>query len=104
MTPIDGAAIPLTPPTPVDGGGGISSVERAGASAAFGEVLEGVAAKANERLNAAQAVGEAFAAGARDDIHGTMLALSEAEIQLKFAGNVRNKIVDAFYELWRMQI
>jgi flagellar hook-basal body complex protein FliE len=104
MTPIDGATIPLVQPSPIDGGAAAPSVERAGAGAAFGEVLEGVVAQANTRLNAAQAAGEAFAAGQRDDIHGTMLALSEADITLRFAGNVRNKIIDAFYELWRMQI
>jgi flagellar hook-basal body complex protein FliE len=47
---------------------------------------------------------EAFAAGVRDDIHGTMIALSKADIEMKFIGSVRNKITDAFYELWRMQI
>jgi flagellar hook-basal body complex protein FliE len=104
MTPIDGPALPLTPPSPIDGGAVAPSVERAGAGAAFGEILEGVAAQANTRLNAAQAAGEAFAAGQQDDIHGTMLALSEADITLRFAGNVRNKVIDAFYELWRMQI
>ena len=45
-----------------------------------------------------------FAAGTRDDIHGTMIALSKADIEFRLASNVRNKIVDAFYELWRMQV
>ncbi len=33
-----------------------------------------------------------------------MLALSKADIELRLVGNIRNKVVDAFYELWRMQI
>ncbi|MEZ4231078.1 MAG: flagellar hook-basal body complex protein FliE [Polyangiaceae bacterium] len=71
---------------------------------AFADVLESVIAPANTKaLGAAQAA-EEFAAGKRDDIHGTMLALSEADIELKFASNVRTKIVDAFYEIWRMNI
>jgi flagellar hook-basal body complex protein FliE len=70
----------------------------------FSEVLSAAAASANQRINQGQAAGEAFAAGASDDIHGTMLALSQADIELKLVGSVRNKVIDAFYELWRMQI
>jgi len=70
----------------------------------FGEMLSTAAAQANQRLNQAQAAGEAFAAGSTDDIHGTMLALSQGDIELKLVGSVRNKVIDAFYELWRMQI
>jgi len=70
----------------------------------FSEMLSAAAATANQRINQGQAAGEAFAAGASDDIHGTMLALSQADIELKLVGSVRNKVIDAFYELWRMQI
>jgi len=70
----------------------------------FSEMLATAAATANQRINQGQAAGEAFAAGSTDDIHGTMLALSQADIELKLVGSVRNKVIDAFYELWRMQI
>jgi flagellar hook-basal body complex protein FliE len=70
----------------------------------FGAVLEGVVASANQRANFAADLSTAFAAGARDDIHGTMLALGKADVELRFVGAVRNKVIDAFYELWRMQL
>lgn len=70
----------------------------------FGEVLEGAVASANQSSKFASALAESFAAGARDDIHGTMLAAGKADIELKFVNTVRNKVIDAFYELWRMQI
>lgn len=70
----------------------------------FSEMLAAAASSANTRIHQGQAAGEAFAAGATDDIHGTMLALSQADIELKLVGSVRNKVIDAFYELWRMQI
>lgn len=72
--------------------------------AMFEDLLKNMAVSANGRIQEAQAAGEAFAAGARDDIHGTMLALSKADIELRMVGNVRNRVVDAFYEIWRMQI
>jgi flagellar hook-basal body complex protein FliE len=70
----------------------------------FGEVLEGMVASANEQSKFAGDLSTAFAAGVRDDIHGTMLALGKADIEMRFVGAVRNKVIDAFYELWRMQI
>ena len=67
-------------------------------------MLEGAFASANRAALEAQSAAAAFANGARDDIHGTMLALSKADIELRFLGTARNKVIDAFYELWRMQI
>jgi flagellar hook-basal body complex protein FliE len=70
----------------------------------FGDVLQGVVSSANSRANTAGELSAAFAAGARDDIHGTMIALGKADVELRFVGAVRNKVIDAFYELWRMQL
>lgn len=70
----------------------------------FGQVLEGAIASANQSSKFAADLAESFAAGARDDIHGTMLAAGKADVELRFVGAVRNKVIDAFYELWRMQI
>jgi flagellar hook-basal body complex protein FliE len=72
--------------------------------AVFEDLLKNMALSTNNRIQEAQVAGDAFAAGQRDDIHGTMLALSKADIELRVLGNVRNRVVDAFYELWRMQI
>jgi flagellar hook-basal body complex protein FliE len=45
-----------------------------------------------------------LAAGRVDDIHGTMIEVQKAGIEMKLVGNIRNKVVDAFYELWRMSV
>lgn len=73
-------------------------------AALFESVLKNVAGDANTSIQQAQSAGQEFAAGTRDDIHGTMLALSKADIELRLVSNIRSKVVDAFYELWRMQI
>ena len=41
------------------------------------------------------------AAGATDDLHGTMIAVKEAEIGVRLVGAIRNKLLDAFHEIWR---
>ncbi len=45
-----------------------------------------------------------FARGRIDDLHGTMIAAKKAEISLKLVGTVRNKLLEAFHELWRIGV
>jgi flagellar hook-basal body complex protein FliE len=83
---------------------GLSSPAASSHTADVSGVFEGLIANANESARFADGTAQAFAAGARDDIHGTMIAISKADIDLHLVGTVRNKVIDAFYELWRMQI
>ena len=106
--PIEGPVLPMLAPharlEPLPAREKAAEVEGADGAAAFEELLKNMALSTNQRINEAQGAGEAFAAGQRDDIHGTMLTLSKADIELRVLGNVRNRVIDAFYELWRMQI
>lgn len=103
--PLEGPILPLLAPHARFEAPKVADTAQPGEGAAvFDDMLKNVALSANQQINQAQAAGEAFAAGQRDDIHGTMLALSKADIELRVVGNVRNKIIDAFYELWRMNI
>lgn len=104
MSSVQGPSVPLLQPHPSFGPEASPPREEPTEGGTFGAVLDHAVRQANAAGHAASAAGEAFAAGAVDDIHGTMLALSKAEIELRYVGAVRNKIVDAFYELWRMQI
>lgn len=98
----DGAARPLEDIAP----GGLDPAAEAPATAVdpFGEILSKMVASANTTGMQASQAAQEFAAGTRDDIHGTMIAMSKADIEFRLTSNVRNKIVDAFYELWRMQV
>jgi flagellar hook-basal body complex protein FliE len=33
-----------------------------------------------------------------------MIAMKEAEISVKLVGSIRNKLIDAFHELWRTSV
>ena len=70
----------------------------------FGAVLERTVEGANRLQKAAAASAEALARGATDDLHGTMITTKEAEIAIKLVGSVRNKLLDAFHELWRINL
>jgi flagellar hook-basal body complex protein FliE len=105
MLPIDGPGIPLIAPhtrADVD----LPNVGKADAAQGidFSAIMEQAVGRVNDQIQVAEHAGAEFAAGRLDDIHGTMLEVSKADIELRFVGNVRNKVMEAFYELWRMQI
>jgi len=51
-----------------------------------------------------KAVAEDFAAGKTDNIHEVMIAAQKADIAIQFTLQIRNKILDAYNEIMRMQI
>ncbi len=103
---IEGLA-PLAPP---EGIGGIEPLTKPGeAGGATGATsFEGLLGAAIHQVDqsdfeASQKV-QALAAGRIDDLHGTMIAVKEADISMKLVGTVRNKILDAFQELWKTSV
>jgi flagellar hook-basal body complex protein FliE len=87
------------PTSPVDGtdGGrapGASFIDTLGK--AFGEL--------NGQLNAADASMADFASGGSADLHTVMLQMEEASIGLKAGVQVRDKLLEAYQELMRMQV
>lgn len=82
-------------PTQTEGKEGVGSFTQM-----FADAIDHANAKQNEAMEGARA----FADGARDDIHGTMIAVKEAEIELKLVSNVRTKLVEAWNDLWRMSV
>jgi flagellar hook-basal body complex protein FliE len=90
---IEGLAPPTTP-APIS--------EAAGPT--FEGVLSGMLAQASEQHHVAAAQSEAVSRGTLDDLHGTMIAVKEAEISLKLVGSVRNRLIEAFQEIWRTNV
>jgi flagellar hook-basal body complex protein FliE len=90
------AGLPVTPPiagTPPVSNGGL-----------FGNVVERFIADANtQQLTADQSV-QQLATGRSDSVHETMLALAKADLSLRVFMEVRNKVIDAYQEVMRMQM
>ncbi len=70
----------------------------------FDTILKDAVMHAAELGHASADKANNFAQGLVDDLHGTMISGKEAEISLKLVGSVRNKLLDAFHELWRLQV
>ncbi|TDT50613.1 flagellar hook-basal body complex protein FliE [Fonticella tunisiensis] len=70
----------------------------------FADVLKNALDKVNEiQINAENATTELIT-GEATDIHQVMLATEEAKLSLELAVQVRNKLVEAYQELMRMQL
>jgi flagellar hook-basal body complex protein FliE len=77
--------------TPAQGGG-------------FGALLKQSLQQVNQLQHAAdQAIGR-LATGEPQSLHDTMIALEQADLSFKLMMQVRNKIVEAYQEVLRMQV
>lgn len=66
----------------------------------FKEKLDGV----NQKQVEAEKATEKFIKGESVDIHQVMISTQEAKLSLELAVEIRNKVVDAYKEISRMQI
>lgn len=87
---------------------GLSQPGQAAPSAADGKSFSDILSKSFETVNeqqhqADQAVRE-LVSGRTKNIHETLLTVERADASLKLAMQVRNKILDAYREIMRMQV
>ena len=103
MTPIDPTRIvplPVAPRTEVPG----KAATPAAGGASFGAVLKDSIAQVNALQREADGAIQALATGATGTLHDTMIAIQKAELSFKLMMQVRNKIVEAYQEILRMQV
>jgi flagellar hook-basal body complex protein FliE len=91
--------LPVTPSI-----GGLGGASKADDGESFGSSLE----KAVDAVNRQQVGSDdklaGLAKGQDTDIHGTMIALEEANIALRAMASARDKVVDAYKTIWNMQV
>jgi flagellar hook-basal body complex protein FliE len=70
----------------------------------FGETLKKFVDDVNDLQVQADESIEKLATGEITDVHQVMLAVDEANTAMEFMLEIRNKIVDAYQEIMRMQV
>jgi flagellar hook-basal body complex protein FliE len=58
----------------------------------------------NQTQQEAEKAARAFALGETQSIHDTMITLERADLSLRLLTQIRNKAVEAYQEMMRMQI
>lgn len=73
-------------------------------SGKFAEALKGSLAEVNQAQLSADHAAQQIAAGETKNLHEAMIKLEEADISLRLMVQVRNKAVEAYQEVMRMQV
>jgi len=84
----------------LDGSDTTSPVEGSG----FGDALTSALGKLGDLQDQAASQSQALATGKADDVSGVAMAVERASLALQLAAQVRNKAVDAYQGLFRMQV
>lgn len=99
-------AIPAIPAlVPLEHAGTAASAGTAGAgSVSFSHLLADKIGGAIDLQNQADAAAQAVASGTSTDLAGATVAVEKAAITSELVGQVRNKAVEAYQEIMRMQM
>lgn len=75
-----------------------------GDGASFGDSLTNALRQVNELQLQAEDLSRALAAGQAADLHQVMLAAEKANLALQFTLQIRNKVIEAYQEIMRIQV
>ncbi|MEK6788408.1 MAG: flagellar hook-basal body complex protein FliE [Pseudomonadota bacterium] len=82
-----------------------TSPERAGVSSTdFGKFLKSGVTTLTEQMDRASELLSAYAVGEPISPHELVMAMEQAKLSMQLAVEVRNRLVDAYQELTRLQI
>lgn len=70
----------------------------------FSQFLQEALKEVDELQKTADAASVGLATGQIQDLHTVMVALEKASLSLSMTVEVRNKVLDAYHEIMRMQI
>ena len=94
---VSGIANPLSPQ-------GLKSVQTPDKSVGFTEVLGDMVSRVNNlQVKADQAI-QGFVTGETKGLHEVMIAMEKSSISFQFLSQVRNKAVEAYHDIMRMQV
>lgn len=74
------------------------------AQTAFGEIFNRLVTQSGEEQQVADQAVQQIHAGDNKSLHEAMLAMEKADISLRYTVQVRNKVIDAYQEIMRMQV
>jgi|SRR5581483_3934429 len=96
---------PITSITPIHIPQAITPPSQAATgSGSFGDILSGTIQSLEGLNHNASAAVQNFLTGQNEELHSTILATQKAELAFELGVQVRNKVVDAYQEIMKMQM
>jgi len=111
MSPL-GSIPPLAPsalaridaPAPTIGAGRAAGPASAAPTQGFDQLLDGLVATVDAKQQNAQELTRRVLLGDSDQLHQSVIAMQEASVSFSLMVEVRNKLVESYQELMRMQV
>jgi len=97
-------AMPFGPITGADGVGSATAAPAATASGGFADMLSGAVSGLNDQLISSERLTEQAATGGLADPTVALVAVEKADLAFNTAVQVRNKMIEAWQEISRMQV
>jgi flagellar hook-basal body complex protein FliE len=85
-------------------GAGMLGPHTAAPTEGFGQMLDGLVATVDAKQSASQAITRKVLMGDTDQLHQSVIAMQEAGVAFSMMVEVRNKLVESYQELMRMQV
>jgi flagellar hook-basal body complex protein FliE len=70
----------------------------------FGDILKTMVAATNEQQQSADLAIQQLHGGGEKNLHEAMISMEKADISMRYMVQVRNKAIDAYQEIMRMQV
>lgn len=97
MQPIQGIQ-----PTPLQNAPKSPEVDEAEKN--FAQMLSGIVGEVENQQKSADNAVQQLHAGGEKNLHEAMIAMEQADISIRFMVQVRNKALEAYQEIMRMQV
>lgn len=85
-------------------GGGAGAATGAAGGGSFLDLLGQATSRLNSELTGADAAMASFASGGSADLHAVVLQMQEASLGLKLGVQVRDRLLEAYQEVMRLQV
>ena len=95
---------PISSIAPVSGLPALGGAGQSSPAGAFQKVLEGAIQTVEAAQTGAANTVQKFLSGENEELHSTVLAVQKAQITFDLGLQIRNKVVDAYQEIMRMQM
>jgi flagellar hook-basal body complex protein FliE len=74
------------------------------AETSFGDILKNMVADTNQLQQSADQAIQQLHSGGEKNLHGAMISMEKADISMRYMVQVRNKSIEAYQEIMRMQV
>ncbi|MEE4164715.1 MAG: flagellar hook-basal body complex protein FliE [Desulfocapsaceae bacterium] len=96
--------IPVNNPTPAAGNNSVNGASVSQAEHNFSDFIKSTISQVNEsQVDGDQAI-QKLHSGEAQNLHNVMISVEQADISLRMLVQVRNKAIQAYEEIMRMQI